>query len=89
MSLSIEDYKYFDAKFEALNKCSDAKFGTLHEKVNTVRDDLSTHAAAPCGDTVRHIADCHDPLKFWGTVAAVVAVMSGLAAGLIWLIQHA
>jgi hypothetical protein len=85
MSLSLEDYKYFDAKFRE----TDSKFGPLHEKINEVKNTLVDHIAKPCSDTAMHIAECHDPVKFWGTVAAIVATMSGLAAGIIWLIQHA
>lgn len=61
MSLSTEDYKYFDAKFEALYRHVDAKIGKV-EKVQAVHADI----------IARHDERIKSQASKWGSIISII-----------------
>ena len=93
-NLDSADMKWMDTKFtEIHNRISETHARISNNADRTQRElaELSrvffSSAAAPCKDTVRHIEDYHNPAKFWGLLASMVAVAAGVAGAMVWLLR--
>ena len=98
MELDREDRNWLDAKFADVHtritksdeknaKALNDQTAQLTAKIGHVQNALQVHEASPCIDVVKHEANHHDAKKFWGMLAAIVAVGAGIGALLMWLIK--
>lgn len=99
MELDREDRNWLEAKFgevhTRITKSDTINARLLNEqskdltaKIELVGRELEVHKAAACPDVAAHEVKHHDPVKFWGLIAAIVTVGAAIGALLMWLIKQ-
>lgn len=83
MSLTADDRKYLDAKFEGLATKED-----LHKHALEDKDDFRKLATAISVAVQIHEEKKHNIGKFFALLASIVVVGGSIIAAIVWLAQH-
>jgi hypothetical protein len=91
MELDREDRVWLDKKFGEIHTRITRSDTTNAKLLNEQSTELTTKIGAvrdeARGLVEKHEEKHHDPVKFWGLIAVIVAVATGVGAFAMWLIK--
>jgi len=89
--LSNDDREWLEEKFSRIHDRIDNVEQTIAKKgsdIHRIDKDVAKLMAGECDDIQKHEEKYHNPSKTWGTIGAVVGVVTAVVESLKWFIRR-
>lgn len=90
--LSSDDRAWLEGKFSSINDRIDTVHSRITEhaaddaeQLGQIRESMATHNATPCHDVQTHLKEKHNPVRFWGIVSGIVALLALVVEAIRWV----